>query len=355
MGDGLDRRRAGVGLLFCAAALAFCSATSIPTLLPSSLAFAQDGRSLYEAKLEKEIQKIGAEMNKINEEVDQLKAHNSPLGRFATYAGVIGGVVGSIFTIVIAILGYVIPRRLNAARVEQMRQDKELTREKSNLELFRDLASPNARLQLAAAAVLIQRLISQTRAVRTGNYEAVERKTIVDVLVAVIKEKPKRNGSDQSQAPEGPSTELIKYIADNIVKALDAVVPDGSKPAARGSSPLTGPDWQEAQLMNVWWKGVDARGIDFFQANFEKAGLAGAFLHKTTFYEACLRTAVLRGADLREANLQGADLSGANLVGADLTGALLRDAKLDDVRFDATTKWPTGFQPPKVPAPGPAA
>lgn len=326
-------------LFICASILVFDIVGVLPKVLLASTASAQESRALYDVKLGKEIEKIGIEISKFKEEVDQLKAQNSPIGRVATYAGVLGGIVGTILTIVISVLGFVIPRRLNAARVEQMRQERELSRERSNLELFRDLASPSGRMQLAAAAVLIQRLFGQTH--------RVERKTITDVLVAVMKERPRLEAVDKAQ---DASSKLVKYIADNIVKALDAVVPDGRKPEPRKQSPLVGPDWQEAQLINIWWKGVDARGIDFFQANFEQAGLAGAFLSKATLYEASLRGAVLTGADLREANLQSADLSGASLVGADLTGANLRDAKLDGILFDASTRWPDGFHVPALSA-----
>lgn len=177
-----------------------------------------------------------------------------------------------------------------------------------------------------------------------GSLEAKERKTIVDVLVAVTKEKPRPSAGTSTAKPE--VSELPKYIGDNIVKALHAVMK--AKPPPHSTSPLAhaGTDWQKVQLVEVWWEGVDARGIDFFQANFERAGLAGAHLHKTVFYQTSLRGAVLRNADLREANLEEADLSGVNLNGADLTGAKLRDAKLEGIKYDAKTKWPTGFQPP---------
>ncbi len=305
---------------------------------------AQDGSELQVTKVQREIEKIGVEISKFKEEVEQLRSQNSLLGKVTALAGILGGVVGSF---VIGGIGMLISNRLNTARVRQMRQDWELERERNNIGLFRDLASPSGHQQRAAAAVLIQRLfpLAQVRrkgTLRADSYEMVECNTILDVLVAVTKDKPMPGGNDQ---PALGST-LGKYIADNMVKALGAVVPEGEEPPAARASPLAGQDWQGAQLANVWWKRVDARGIDFFNANFERAGLAEAFLRGATFYGSNLQRAVLRGADLRDANLEGADLTGATLLGANLTGANLRGAKLDGVRANATTTWPAGFHLP---------
>lgn len=136
-----------------------------------SPAYAQ-GSELSERKTQAEIQKL-------QEEVRQLSLQNAsretPLGQMATIAGVIGGVLGSFVTIVVAFLGIVLPRRFEAARAEKLRQDKELTREQHNLTVFRDLASANQRLQLAAAAVLLQRLFAQPEQLfrQESSYEAI--------------------------------------------------------------------------------------------------------------------------------------------------------------------------------------
>jgi pentapeptide repeat protein len=314
-------------------------------------AAAQDGNGLQATKVQKEIERIGVEISKFKEEVEQLRSQNSLFGKVTALAGILGGVVGSF---VIGGLGMRISNRINAARVRQMRQQWELERERNNIDLFRDLASPIGHQQRVAAAMLTQRLFPLAKARRNGalsadSYEMVEFNTMLDVLVAVIKEKPKPGSGEQpAQRPT-----VGKDIADKMVKALGAVVPEGEEPSLGRSSPLAGMDWQGAQLVNVWWKRVDARGLDFFDANFERAGLAEAYLSGAQLYGANLQKAVLRRADLRGANLQGADLRGAELAGADLTGAKLLDTKLDGVRADATTKWPAGFHAPVARVPEP--
>jgi uncharacterized protein YjbI with pentapeptide repeats len=72
----------------------------------------------------------------------------------------------------------------------------------------------------------------------------------------------------------------------------------------------------------------------------EAADLSDANLAQADLSGWCLRRAMLRGADLRNAKLAGADVTGADLRDADLAGADLRG-----IRFDATTRWPSGFQP----------
>jgi hypothetical protein len=80
------------------------------------------------------------------------------------------------------------------------------------------------------------------------------------------------------------------------------------------------------------------------------AQLVGARL--TDLRNASLRGALLIGADLRGADLRGADLTGADLRGADVRGADLRGAlflttpQLASARGDATTRLPSGFDPP---------
>ena len=295
-------RRVG-RLLIYGSVLAMCAFASLPFMsqIPSAVA-QEEAKSLSDDKTRLEIEKLRLERNQLEE---RSRWEGTPVGWFATY---VGSLASTALTVVVGFLGIFIPWRLNAARIQMMAQEKELAREEHNIELFRGLASPRPRLQLAAAAALLQRIFVQPSNMDNGSLEAKERKTIVDVLVAVTKEKPRPSAGTSTAKPE--VSELPKYIGDNIVKALHAVMK--AKPASHSKSPLAhaGTDWQKVQLVEVWWEGVDARGIDFFQANFERAGLAGAHLHKTVFYQASLRGAVLRNADLREANLEEADLSG---------------------------------------------
>ncbi|MEO1270000.1 MAG: pentapeptide repeat-containing protein, partial [Myxococcota bacterium] len=58
-----------------------------------------------------------------------------------------------------------------------------------------------------------------------------------------------------------------------------------------------------------------------------------------------LEEADVQGIDLSGANLSGANLSGANLSGANLTGANLSRTLFTNAFFDATTQWPSRFNP----------
>ena len=383
-------RSAGVVLVYVSV-LTLSVAASLSLLSPTPSAVAQaETKHLSEQKTDLEIMKLKLEKGLLEKRSEWEATWP---GWFATY---MGGFVSAALTVIVGVWGFVLQRKFENARKQnitaetnkmavearkidvetgKMAQEKELTREAHNIELFKGLASPMARLQLAAAAALLQRIFAEPKIASDGSPEANERKTIIDVLVAVIKEAPMPDGgaseTPEERTPPVPAIEkksnpdggelarmlepraLAKYIGDNIVKALRAVVAEGDQPTDRRRSPLDDwdTDWQKAQLVNVWWKGVDARGVDFFRANFDTASLREAFLCETIFYEASLRWTVLRNADLSRANLngaklQGADLRGANLIGADLTGANLSEAKLDGIRFDATTKWPEGFRPP---------
>jgi pentapeptide repeat protein len=70
-------------------------------------------------------------------------------------------------------------------------------------------------------------------------------------------------------------------------------------------------------------------------AKLRGLNLSGTNLRRANLEAADLRDADLAGADLRDANLRGADLTGADLTGADISGAV----------YDATTRWPVGFDP----------
>src|SRR5438067_1564918 len=81
-----------------------------------------------------------------------------------------------------------------------------------------------------------------------------------------------------------------------------------------------------------------------------KYGGGGADLHGAYLVFAPLAGANLDFADLTDANLRGANLAGvslglADLSGADLTGANMSAAALTGAFYDATTRWPVGFDP----------
>jgi len=84
---------------------------------------------------------------------------------------------------------------------------------------------------------------------------------------------------------------------------------------------------------------------NLFGINLKKAKLFKAQLNNANLGQANLAGANLTKANLVEANLDKANLTSANLRGADLTNAILTDTKLTNAKYDATTKWPEGFDP----------
>lgn len=90
---------------------------------------------------------------------------------------------------------------------------------------------------------------------------------------------------------------------------------------------------------------VDVYRLRLTGANLSRAGLLRANLAQRDFTGANLCEANLNGATLFRSNLSGANLSRTNLCEANL-----REAKLDGADFTATvanasTLWPTGFDP----------
>ena len=98
--------------------------------------------------------------------------------------------------------------------------------------------------------------------------------------------------------------------------------------------------------------GSQVRWSSFRGAVFVGADLDSSFLDYSDFSGADMRRANLRDSSLFQATLVGADLEGAdmrraNLAGADLRCSRLTGAELGGVRYDASTKWPDGFTPPR--------
>ena len=275
---------------------------------------------------------------KLMQEIAKLEIENSALGvktrRWSVIFGMIGGVFGACLT---AVLGYA-SYKLNTAqdarlqqeeRLTQKRldQDRELEREKQTLEVFRDLGSENPRIQIAAASLLHQRLKSYERKNERELLEELERQTIIKVLVSVLKKENEAQLKKENEAQSEGLDTLRKYIGDNLIDLL-----------IKGE--MREYDWQNTNLSYVWWKGVDASGVDFYEASFRKAGLREANLEGAVFYEADLTEAVLRDALLAGANFSGATLNGANLSGATYDGANFSGAT-----YDEKTIWPEGFFP----------
>lgn len=286
-------------------------------------------KNLKLTKLEVEIEKLRAEILKLRIENE---ASGPSIKRITAILGAVGGLAGALAGFLIWILGRSFTDKISKNQDAKLQQDKELSREIHNLELFRGLSDENPRIQLAAASVLMQRLLSFRNKRKDGvleKSEEMEQPTILQVLLAITKEDP----VDDVSAPKA----LWKLIADNLVIAVDAIIAENKEPSSR-QSPLISMDFQKSHLANAWWKRVDARGVDFFKADLSHSGMAESFLMNTIFYQSnlegsVLRKADLRNADLRNANIKGAIFSNAKLEGADLTGA----------KYNSKTIWPDDF------------
>jgi hypothetical protein len=235
-------------------------------------------------------------------------------------------------TLAIPIIGFLVGGALNSTQKNKMEQERKLGREKHLLDVFRELGSPDPRIRIGAAAILLQRLkaIPNPEKGDTENKDYYEKKikkdikrkeeideffTIMKVLIAETKHEEKE--------------ETQKYIADGIINALDARVPEGEKSTNTNESPLKNYDFQGTRFHNAWWKRIDAREVDFYEATLERASLREAFLSKAILKKANLTKTVLEDAHLELANLQEAKLTEAKLARANLKGANLQEACLE--------------------------
>src|SRR5437868_12826051 len=87
-------------------------------------------------------------------------------------------------TVFLTIFGIIAPIVWNRFQRKKMRQAEMFYRESHNLRLFRALSDTNQRLQMAAAAVLVERLRQMARS------ELEERRTIIRALISVTKSSP---------------------------------------------------------------------------------------------------------------------------------------------------------------------
>ncbi len=104
-------------------------------------------------------------------------------------------------------------------------------------------------------------------------------------------------------------------------------------------------------LCNLKMHRVVMRGADLSHATLDGVDLRGADLRDTNFEGATLYMVDLSGADLRGSQLSFEPEGRVFLEDADLRGADLQDATnlqwayWDGAKYDASTRWPQGFDP----------
>jgi len=302
-------------------------------------------KKLKSEKLEVEIEKLRAEVNQLR---ISNKANGPLLKRIINILSAIGGIAGAVVAFLIWMLSRSFTNKLSKFQAEKLKQDKRISREEHLLNLYKTLSDKSLTTQIAAAAVLLQRLHEGNERKKISGInpsQKEEQSTIINVLLAIIK-KPEIKKSPESKI-------LCKFIGDKLAIALDAT---GKKiEDLKENSPLKRMDldFQNAYLPKVWWPGIDAREVDFFEADLNNSGFSGAFLMKAVFKNSILENCVFKNANLSEvnfcnanliganlsnanlskANLYNANLSGANLSNAILTGADLRNANLENANM----------------------
>jgi hypothetical protein len=222
---------------------------------------------------------------------------------------------------VLAFIGLTFPFVWRSLQRLQMDQAEIFHREAHNLNVFKNLSEANGGMQMAGAAVLIERLAETPK----KKFEKSERNAIIRTMISVTKY-------------EGASTELCKTVADHVPRALGVLERPRDRLGPR--SPMLDFDWQGVRLYRAFWRGIDARGVDFFGASLVEMGMRNAHLSGAIFKDAVVHNCVLEGADL-----SGADLRGADLRESRLRGAILKDARLEGALYDQKTTFPDGFDP----------
>lgn len=321
-----------------------------------------------------------ANLQETNKQLQRTNASLSgPGGVFLPWANVLTGAAGVVVGFLVTLLGWMINTTLRKRESDRLEQEK-------FLKLMEGVGSKEKTLQLASTSALLRRYEEVRDRRKWWNpawrqtTPTSEMKTIQDVFIAVLR--------DSTPDVDSIDPDVSKYIADGLVRAFGVQNQavrrhDQTEPATKRRAPVSrtfdfaDQKLEGAQLHKVFWAGVAAEGVDFYQADLTEASLRDSWLKSAVFYEAKMDRCVLRRADLRTANfmgasLRGADLrdavaDGANFTGADFRGHVGKDGKvqktrlkgadlshttgLDSARFDietdydASTKWPDDRRP----------
>lgn len=356
--------------LICSFALTGCAATQVAptphqvslTAVPTrtdSPSFCADLPALPTDSARLSHARLCGELSKLQEEVANLRATNAALGPISRFLAVWVPVISAGLAVMIAFL---LNRTINSAQHDKLTQEKELAVERHLLDVSKELGNESVGVRAAAIATLVQRLTRIRRLLEPLNGDKPneserpsawqrpfgapngdkrkagqctslleEQATIVGLLIQASKHE-----DDESAQ---------KYIGDGIASALGAMPSADEKADEKKNmtsegkaepSPLNTFDFQGARFTNVWWKGINANGVDFYGAMLPRAGLRAAILNRAILKNANLTGATLARATLVKANLSGADLTGADLRGAKLQGTDFTNAILKGARFDAT-------------------
>jgi hypothetical protein len=208
---------------------------------------------------------------------------------------------------------------------------------------------------------------------RIGRDSAADRGAVIEVLAAFVRQRAPWSPDASTGAPTGDSVgdtvpTVVAWLRKRAPDVQAAMVVlgraywrDRSVELQLNDTDLRRAYLPRVDLQNAYLPGVHLEGSKLGGAVLRDAYLGHGYLQDTSLrdadltgirlHDACLDRADLRGARLDGANFQlragqqatslaGADLRGARLGGANLSGAELRGANAD-----ASTIWPSGFDP----------
>ena len=285
--------------------------------------------------------KLCHEIAKLRAEVATLEtANKGPLGSWLPYSNLITGVLGGMFTFVVAVLGFLIRGTIHAsekkrfeAEADKLRQERKIARETHIVRLMEAIGSNNRSMQLTASSGLLRRF-EEIQVIGDPESKS-EARLLQDVLFAMLRD------------PEIDDL-VSKFVADQMVKVF-RLRREGQKPRETLAPlvQLASFDLSNAKLKGVSWQRVEIEGCELYRADFQGATLRGSNLERAICYETNFENAVLAGAKLGGTELSGAILRGANLCDADFTGArnIHKAVFSEATMWNDKTKWPDGFRP----------
>jgi uncharacterized protein YjbI with pentapeptide repeats len=119
----------------------------------------------------------------------------------------------------------------------------------------------------------------------------------------------------------------------------------------------------DADLRDHDFSGAILEGVICISARFDGSSFRGADLYWAIAFEASFADCDFTDADLRGANLMEANFANAQLIrtnfgrnnlggstklqGADLSTATIQYCRFEGAQYDATTRFPKGFDPQK--------
>lgn len=200
----------------------------------------------------------------------------------------------------------------------------------------------------------VEQLGSDKLEVRVGGVYAMERiardsprdhSSVMDVLIAFVREQPPVNASDvvrYSDLPADLQESITFIVGQRDIEHEDK----GSFQFVLDEAPLGGATLSDANLSRIDFRNADFQSADIRRANLMRSDLSNGYFYHALLNDANLSSTILAGANLEYADLRNADLRNADLRNADLHSASVAGANLDGANLDgANTDGTIGLPP----------